>query len=183
MKFNKTSLKGAYVIELEPLFDERGAFVRTFCKEEFTRIGHNREIVQINHSSTRKKGAIRGLHYQTPPASEIKIIRCIQGAVFDVMVDIRAGSSTFGQWYGQELSKTNMRAVYIPEGFAHGFQTLTENAELIYHHSAVYCPDYERGLRFDDPVLAIQWPLPISVVSSKDWSYLLIDGSFKGIKI
>jgi dTDP-4-dehydrorhamnose 3,5-epimerase len=146
-------------------------------------MGHNREIVQINHSSTRKKGAIRGLHYQTPPASEIKIVRCIQGAVFDVMVDIRVGSPTFGQWYGQELSKTNMLAVYIPEGFAHGFQTLTKNSDLVYLVSTVYCPNYERGLRFDDPVLAIQWPLPISIISSKDRSYTLIDRSFKGIEI
>jgi dTDP-4-dehydrorhamnose 3,5-epimerase len=183
MKFNKTHLKGAYVIELEPLCDERGFFVRTFCKEEFVRIGHNKEIVQINHSATREKGTIRGLHYQTSPVSEIKIIRCIRGAVFDVMVDIRVSSLTFGKWFGQELSKENMCVVYIPEGFAHGFQTLTDNAELIYHHSAVYCPDYERGLRFDDPVLAIQWPLPISIVSPKDRSYALIDGNFKGIEI
>ena len=143
--------------------DDRGLFARTFCQKEFTVIGFGKQIVQINHSVTRQKGTIRGLHYQLPPACETKIIRCVQGAVFDVMVDIRAGSATFMQWHAATLSKDNMRMVFIPEGFAHGFQTLTDNAELIYHHSAFYKPEYERGLRFDDPVLAIHWPL--SVVS------------------
>jgi dTDP-4-dehydrorhamnose 3,5-epimerase len=182
MKFIETPLSGAYVIELEPFRDERGLFARTFCQEEFAKIGFDKQIVQINYSITRKKGAIRGMHYQRPPASEIKIIRCLQGKVFDVMVDLRAGSPTFMQWHSVELSKDNMRMVYIPEGFAHGFQALTDNAELIYHHSALYRPEYERGLRFDDPALAIAWPLPTGIISIKDQSYSLIDNNFKGIE-
>jgi len=182
MKFIETPLSGAYVIELEPFRDERGLFARTFCQKEFAKIGFDKQIVQINYSITRKKGAIRGMHYQRPPASEIKIIRCLQGKVFDVMVDLRAGSPTFMQWHSVELSKDNMRMVYIPEGFAHGFQALTDNAELIYHHSALYRPEYERGLRFDDPALAIAWPLPAGIISIKDQSYPLIDNNFRGIE-
>ena len=183
MKFVETPLAGTYVIELEPFLDERGLFVRTFCIKEFGKIGFHKQIVQINHSVTKQKGAIRGMHYQIPPACEIKIIRCIQGKVFDVVVDIRAGSPTFKQWYGVKLSKDNMRMVFIPEGFAHGFQTLTDDVELIYHHSAFYSPEYERGLRFDDPALIIKWPLIVGAISPKDQSYQLIDKSFTGIEI
>jgi len=183
MKFIETPLAGAYIIELEPFIDERGFFARMFCLNELSKIGFDRLIVQINHSMTRQKGAIRGLHYQVPPVCETKIIRCVQGAVFDVMLDIRNNSSTYLKWHGVELSKENMRMVFIPDGFAHGFQTLTDNAELIYHHSAFYSPEYERGLRFDDPALAINWPLPVSVISPKDQSYPLIDSNFKGIEI
>jgi dTDP-4-dehydrorhamnose 3,5-epimerase len=182
MKFIETSLASAYIIDLEPLRDERGLFARTFCQKEFAKIGFDKQIVQINHSITRQKGAIRGMHYQRPPASEKKIIRCVQGTVFDVMVDLRAGSPTFLQWHGVELSKDNMRMVYIPDGFAHGFQTLAENSELIYLHSAFYSPEYEHGLRFDDPALTIDWPLPAGVISTKDQSYSLIDYNFKGIE-
>lgn len=183
MKFIETALKGAYVIELTPVYDERGFFVRSFCKDEFMHIGHRNEIVQINHSSTKIKGTIRGLHYQHPPASEIKIIRCISGTVFDVMVDIRTASPTFGQWFGLELNATNMLAAYIPAGFAHGFQTLCDHAELIYHHSEFYSPAHERGLRFNDPALAIDWPLPEAVISPKDRSYHLINNNFTGVDI
>ena len=175
-------MAGAYVIEFEPLRDERGLFARTFCQREFAKIGFDRQIVQINHSITSQKGTIRGMHYQQPPACEIKIIRCVLGAIFDVMVDLRLASNTFLQWFGVELSKGNTSMVYIPEGFAHGFQTLTDNAELIYLHSAFYSPEYECGLRFDDPALSIVWPLPVSVISAKDKSYPLIDRSFKGIE-
>lgn len=182
MKFIETPLVGAYVIEIEPFRDERGLFARTFCQKEFAKIGFNKQIVQINHSITRQKGAIRGMHYQRPPVCETKIIRCVEGAVFDVMVDLRVGSLTFMQWHGVELSKDTMRMVYIPEGFAHGFQTLTEHTELIYHHSAFYSPKYEHALRYDDPALAISWPLPPGVVSTKDQSYPLIDNNFKGME-
>jgi dTDP-4-dehydrorhamnose 3,5-epimerase len=181
MKFIKTSLAGAYFVEIEPFRDERGLFARIFCQKEFNSVGFDKKIVQINHSITRQKGCIRGLHYQTQPACETKIIRCIQGAVFDVMVDIRKGSPTFLQWHGLELSKDNMRMAVIPEGFAHGFQAITDNVELIYHHSAFYCPEYSRGLKFDDPALAIQWPVSVTAISSKDKSYPLIDHNFKGI--
>jgi len=182
MKFVEAPLAGAYVIELEPFVDERGLFARTFCQKEFSKIGFDRQIVQINHSVTRQKGGIRGMHYQFPPACETKIIRCVHGKVFDVMVDIRTGSPTFKQWHGVMLSKDNMRMVYIPEGFAHGFQTLTDNAELIYHHSAFYSPEYGHGLRFDDPALAIEWPLTVGAISPKDQGYPLIDNNFKGIE-
>lgn len=181
MKFLETPLPGAYLIELEPLRDERGLFARTFCQEEFSRIGFQKRIVQINHSVTRKKGSIRGIHYQLPPASEAKLIRCIHGRVFDVMMDLRSASPNFLRHYGVELSKDNMRMVFIPEGFAHGFQTLTDDAELLYHHSEFYTPHCERGLRYDDPALAINWPLPVSEVSVKDQSYPLIDASFMGM--
>lgn len=183
MKFYETPLSGAYEIELETFIDERGLFARTFCIKEFSEIGFNKEIAQINHSVTKKAGTIRGLHYQMPPASETKIIRCVNGRAFDVMVDIRSDSSTFMQWYGVELSHDNMKMVFIPEGFAHGFQALTDNVELIYHHSEFYNPDYERGLRFDDPSLAIKWPLPACCISSKDLGYLLIHKNFKGLNI
>ena len=183
MNFAKLPLAGAYVIELEQFLDERGLFARTFCKEEFATIGFHKQIVQINHSVTRQKGAVRGMHYQLPPACEAKIIRCVQGEVFDVMVDIRATSPTFMQWHGVVLSKDNLRMVYIPAGFAHGFQSLTDNVELIYLSSAFYSPEYERGLRFDDPALAIKWPLPVSVISPKDQGCLFIDCNFKGIEI
>ncbi|RPI68886.1 MAG: dTDP-4-dehydrorhamnose 3,5-epimerase [Geobacteraceae bacterium] len=183
MKFIETPLAGAYVIELEPFRDERGLFARTFCQEEFCQIGFHKQIVQINHSVTRKKGAIRGMHYQNPPACEAKLIRCVHGAIFDVMVDLRADSQTFLHHFGVELSKDNMRMVFIPEGFAHGFQTLTDDAELVYHHSALYNPQCADGFRYDDPALAIDWPLPAGAVSPKDRGYPLIGKSFKGIDI
>lgn len=183
MKFVEAPLAGAYVIELEPFLDKRGLFARTFCQKEFAIIGFHKQIVQINHSVTRQKGSIRGMHYQLPPACDTRIIRCVQGKVFDVMVDIRAGSPTFMQWHGVELSTDNMLMVYIPEGFAHGFQTLADNAELIYHHSAFYSPEHEQGLRFDDPSLGINWPLSVSVISSKDQNCSVIDDNFKGVKI
>jgi dTDP-4-dehydrorhamnose 3,5-epimerase len=183
MKFIKTPFEGAYVIELEPFRDERGFFARTFCERDFAGIGFDKHLVQINHSESSAKGAIRGMHYQRPPASEIKIIRCIKGAAYDVMVDLRKNSSTFMQWFGTELSEDNMRMVYIPEGFAHGFQTLTTVAGLIYHHSEFYNPEYEDGLRFNDPVLAIHWPFPVSVISKKDQNYPLMDNNFKGLEI
>jgi dTDP-4-dehydrorhamnose 3,5-epimerase len=123
------------------------------------------------------------MHYQLQPASETKIIRCIQGEVFDVMVDIRAGSPTFMQWHGVELTREKLRMVFIPEGFAHGFQSVTDNVELIYLSSAFYSQEYERGLRFDDPAIAIKWPLPVSIISPKDQNCLLIGPNFKGVEI
>lgn len=181
MKFSKTPLSNVYEINPEPFRDDRGSFTRAFCKNEFAEIGFTKEIVQINHSLTLQKGTVRGLHFQAPPACEIKIIRCTQGLVFDVVVDIRAGSPTFLQWYGLEVSHDNMKMIYIPEGFAHGFQALTDNVELIYHHSEFYNPEYENGLRFDDPAISIKWPLPISCISKKDQGYAVINKNFKGL--
>ncbi len=183
MKFIETSLAGAYIVELDPFRDERGSFVRTFCQKEFSKIGYYKQIVQINHSITRRKGTIRGMHYQRPPACETKIIRCIQGAVFDVMVYLRAGSASYFQWHGVELSKDNLRMVYIPEGFAHGFQALTDNAELIYHHSAFYSPEFEQGCRYDDPAFCITWPLPVSEISQRDLCHPFSCSDFGGIEL
>ena len=131
MKFSPATLDGVYTIDLEPVTDDRGWFARTFSKDEFERIHHNKEWVQMNHSFTTAKGTIRGMHYQLPPFREIKMVRCVAGAVFDVIIDIRKGSKTFLQWMGVELTAANKKMLYIPEGFAHGFQTLTDNCELL----------------------------------------------------
>ena len=141
MIFSPLPLQGSYVIELQPFQDERGWFARFFCKNEFQKIGHKKEWVQINHSFTYKKGTIRGMHFQLTPFREIKMVRCIAGAVYDVIIDLRKGSSTFLQWFGAELSAANKKMMYIPEGFAHGFQCLSDNCELIYHHTEFYKPE------------------------------------------
>lgn len=183
MKFLKTALKGAFVVEPEPFQDHRGLFVRTFCKKEFGALGHKGEFVQFNHSHTNLKGALRGLHYQLPPYSEIKLIRCISGSVYDVIVDIREGSATFLQHFGVELSADNMKSIYVPEGFAHGFQTLEDHSELIYHHSNYYTPGHEGAIRYNDPILGIRWPLDPTDVSEKDREHILLNHHFKGIII
>jgi dTDP-4-dehydrorhamnose 3,5-epimerase len=183
MKYTEIHLKGAYIIELEPYRDSRGLFARTFCKNEFKKIGHHKEFVQFNHSATSQKGTIRGMHYQVPPGAEIKLIRCIRGSVYDVIIDLRHYSPTFLSYYGVELSEENMKMIYVPEGFAHGFQTLENNAQLIYHHTQFYNPEYERGIRYNDPSVGINWPLKAVNVTEKDKNYPLIDNNFKGIKI
>jgi dTDP-4-dehydrorhamnose 3,5-epimerase len=183
VKFTATPLSGSYVIEPKPFSDERGWFARTYCKKEFQEVGHTKEWVQINHSFTIKKGAIRGMHFQYPPFTEIKMLRCIAGSVYDVIVDIRSGSPTFLQWFAVELSAANKKMLYIPDGFAHGFQTITGNAELIYHHSAFYEPGHEGGLKYDDPKLNIQWPLPLTEISARDSSHPFITNDFTGINL
>jgi dTDP-4-dehydrorhamnose 3,5-epimerase len=183
MKFTEIPLKGAYIIETEPFRDKRGLFARTYCKREFQEIGHNKDFVQFNHSATTQKGTLRGMHYQVPPSAEIKLIRCVSGKVYDVIVDIRFQSPTFLRCYGVELDEENMRMIYVPEGFAHGFQTLEDNTQLIYHHTQYYDPANERGIRYNDPSIAIEWPLEPVNVTDKDKSYPLIDNNFKGIKI
>lgn len=181
MIFKTTDLEGAFIVELEPFQDDRGLFARTFCKEEFEKIGQKIEFVQINHSRNTNKGTLRGMHYQKAPHTEAKLVRCISGAVIDVIVDIRKNSPTYLKHVSVELSAQNMRMIFIPEGFAHGFQTLEDQTELIYHHTAFYSPHAEAGLRFDDPKLNITWPLTPSTMSKKDAAYPLIDASFKGI--
>ncbi|MBP6431263.1 MAG: dTDP-4-dehydrorhamnose 3,5-epimerase [Ferruginibacter sp.] len=181
MIFAETKLKGCYVIELKPFADDRGWFARTFCKEEFEKIGHYKEWVQLNHSFTKQKGSIRGMHYQVPPFAEIKLVRCIAGGVVDVVVDIRKNSPTFLQWIKVELSTQNKNMIYIPEGFAHGFQTLTDDVELIYHHSNFYKPNVEAGLNFMDAKLNINWPLPITNISDKDKQHKYITEDFLGV--
>jgi dTDP-4-dehydrorhamnose 3,5-epimerase len=181
MIFTATGLTGSYVIDPEPRQDERGWFARFYCKTEFAAIGHQKEWVQMNHSFTREKGALRGMHYQLPPFREIKLVRCIAGSVYDVIVDFRAGSASFLQGFGVELSARNKKMLYIPEGFAHGFQVLTDNTELIYLHSEFYTPGSEGGLRYDDPALKITWPLPITVISERDATHPFLTDHFKGI--
>jgi dTDP-4-dehydrorhamnose 3,5-epimerase len=181
MIFNETILKGSFVIDLNILEDERGWFARTFCKSEFGKIGHTREWVQLNHSFTKQKGTIRGMHFQLPPFGEIKLVRCIVGIVYDVMVDLRKDSPTFLKSFGIELSASNKKMIYIPEGFAHGFQTITDNCELIYHHSEFYKPNVESGLKHDDPKLNIDWPLVITNISERDKQYDFLKDNFIGI--
>jgi dTDP-4-dehydrorhamnose 3,5-epimerase len=168
MNFKRLPLDGAFLIDSDPFKDERGLFERIHCCRELKGIGHSKQIVQVNHSITVHKGAIRGMHFQYAPKAEIKMVKCLSGSVFDVIIDLRKLSTTFGKWHGEMLSSENMKMMYIPEGFAHGFQTLEENSELLYLHTEFYNPEYEGGVRFDDPDLAIDWPLPPSVISERD---------------
>lgn len=181
MTFFPTPLTGSFIVELKAFTDDRGWFARYYCKEEFKEIGHTKEWVQMNHSFSSKKGTIRGMHYQKEPFGEIKLVRCIAGIVFDVIIDLRRNSPTFLRWFGAELSAQNKRSLYIPEGFAHGFQCLSENCELLYHHSAFYQPNAEAGIRYSDPAVNINWPLPISTISEKDNNHPLLSKEFKGI--
>jgi dTDP-4-dehydrorhamnose 3,5-epimerase len=183
MKFNSLSLSGAYIIEPEPFKDTRGKFSRLFCRKELEQITHQKEIVQINHSLTVQKGAIRGLHFQKPPKAEIRFVKCVRGSVFDVMIDLRHDSPTIFQWHGEVLSAENMKMSYIPEGFAHGFQTLEKNCELLYFHTALYSPENEGGVQFSDPKIRIKWPLKVNLISEKDKNLPLLTEDFEGIKI
>lgn len=175
-------LKGAYFIEPNTSKDHRGSFSRVFCKEELSDI-FDGNIAQINHSITHQKGSIRGLHFQYPPNAEIKMVKCIQGSAFDIIVDIREGSPTFLHSYSTVLSSTNMRTIYIPKGFAHGFQTLEEDTQLLYIHSEVYTPDNEGALNVLDPLLAIRWPLPLGDLSQRDTHHPMINKNFQGIRV
>lgn len=181
MKFRVCNIPGVVVFEPHVLRDHRGLFYRTFCKREFEQVVQMKEIVQMNHSLTRERGTIRGMHYQVPPASEAKLIRCVRGSVFDVAVDLRRHSATLLQWVGVELSEANRHVIYIPEGCAHGFQSLEDDTELVYCHTAFYAPEAERGLRFDDPRLSIQWPLEVSAISDKDRDHPLLPPDFEGV--
>ena len=180
MIFEETKLKGAYVISLQLFEDNRGGFARTFCKKEFAQIGHTKEFLQLNHSYNIHKGTIRGMHYQVSPYQEVKLIRCIKGSVLDVIIDLRKDSPTFLQHFSVELSAENKKMIYVPENFTHGFQTLEDNCELIYHHTEFYTPQADSGIRFDDPALAINWQLQPVMISDKDKNYKLIDNNFKG---
>lgn len=181
MRFIQTEIPGLYEIELDIFSDDRGWFARTYCKKEFAAIGHEGEWTQLNHSFTVSKGAIRGLHYQVPPFSEAKMVRCIAGAIYDVAVDLRKGSPTFLKWHAVELSAENRKMLYIPPGMAHGFQTLMENCELIYHHTSYYTPGYEGGFKYDDPKLDIPWPLPLTDISERDLNHPFVNTTFEGI--
>jgi len=182
MTFTRIQLEGAYIIGLEPFTDDRGWFARFFDKKEFgEKIGFARDWVQLNHSVSYARGTVRGMHFQHPPYREIKMVRCLAGAVYDVIIDLRQNSPTFLQWTGVELSSTNNRMLYIPEGFAHGFQTLEDNSALMYHHSEYYTPGAEGGFRYDDPIFSIGWPLPVTSLSARDAGHPAVDKNFKGI--
>jgi dTDP-4-dehydrorhamnose 3,5-epimerase len=169
MKFVELALAGAFVIEPAPNEDERGFFARTFSAEEFAARGLKPTIAQCSVSFNRRRGTLRGLHYQAAPHQEAKLVRCTTGAVFDVIVDLRPKSSTFKRWVGVELSAENHHMIYIPEGFAHGFQTLADNTEVFYQISTAYMPEAARGIRWDDPELAIRWPATTDrVISPRD---------------
>jgi dTDP-4-dehydrorhamnose 3,5-epimerase len=175
MIFKETRLVGAYVIDLEKIEDERGFFARSWCQREFAAVGLDANLVQCNISHNHRKGTLRGLHYQLPPAAETKLVRCTRGAMFDVIVDLRPNSPTFLQWLGVELSADKYIILYVPKGFAHGFQTLVDNTEVFYQMSEFYAPELAGGLRWDDPQLGIDWPLPVRVMSQKDQLYSNID--------
>jgi len=168
MKFTETELKGGYIIDLQKIEDDRGFFARGWCKNEFEEHGISSNLAQANISFNKFKGTLRGLHYQASPYEEAKLVRCIKGGIFDVMVDLREGSPTYGKWVGAELTAENHRMLLVPEGFAHGFQTLEDDTEVFYQVSEFYTPNAEQGARYDDPVFAIEWPLEVSVISDKD---------------
>jgi dTDP-4-dehydrorhamnose 3,5-epimerase len=175
MIFERTSLAGAYIVELDRKHDDRGFFARAFCAREFEEHGLPQAMVQANVSLSYCRGTVRGMHYQVAPATEPKFVRCIRGAVWDVIVDMRPDSPTYLQHLGIELSAENRRALYVPDMFAHGNQALTDDAELFYLVGGFYTPGCERGLRHDDPALNIQWPLAVSVISDKDRAWPLLE--------
>ena len=173
MRFIETPLNGAWVVDLELLGDERGWFARTFDSDEFAARGLNADVAQCNASFNARRGTLRGLHYQAEPHGESKLVRCVRGMIFDVAADVRVGSPTFRRWHGVELSADNRLAFYIPPGLAHGFQTLTDDAEVLYQMGHPYVPESARGVRWDDPAFAIEWPEPDGerVISARDRSY------------
>jgi dTDP-4-dehydrorhamnose 3,5-epimerase len=184
-RFNifNTPLADLKVIETKQLKDSRGFLSRLFCTEELSSAGWRKPIAQVNQTFTQKCGSIRGMHFQQPPYTEMKLVLCLSGAIWDVVVDIRAGSSTLLKFHAEELSEYNRRAILIPEGFAHGFQTLSDDCELVYFHSRSYAPNAEIGLNPQDPMLGINWPLSITEISIKDSQHPLINSEFKGINV
>jgi dTDP-4-dehydrorhamnose 3,5-epimerase len=183
MRITQTALAGVAVVETPRASDHRGDFARLFCEEELRPVIGARRIVQINQSRTVEAGAVRGMHFQRPPHAEMKLVRCIRGKVWDVAVDLRAGSPTFLEWHAEELSAENARMLVIPEGVAHGFQVLERDSQLLYLHTASYRPEAEGGIRHDDPRLAIAWPLRVTDLSQRDASHAPIAGDFAGIVV
>lgn len=171
MIFHKTIVEGVFEIEVEANADDRGLFARTWCSEEFARQGLKPELVQCSVSFNHKRGTLRGLHYQAQPHAETKLVRCTSGAIYDVAVDLRPGSTTYKKWFGVELSAANRKSLYIPEGCAHGFLTLEDNCEIFYQMSEFYHPDLSRGLRWNDPAFAVYWPSDVEVISERDRTY------------
>jgi dTDP-4-dehydrorhamnose 3,5-epimerase len=180
--FLKTSIPGLSVIRRKPILDSRGCFTRFFCVDEFKEVEFDQAMVQINTTLTKGKGTVRGLHYQKSPNAEIKLVSCVKGEIFDVAVDVRRNSPTFLKWHAEFLSEENQTGLYIPKGFAHGFQAITPDCRVLYMHSERYDPISAAGLNADDPTLAIDWPLPISERSIFDTNIEPIDGSFEGVE-
>ena len=181
MKIHETSIAGLVLAESTRQTDERGFFTRLYCQDELRELVDERQIVQINQSSTRSVGAVRGMHYQLPPHAEMKLVRCVKGKVWDVAVDLRAGSPTFLDWHAEELSADNTRMMVIPEGFAHGFQVLEQDSELLYLHTDFYKPAVEKGVRPTDPQLAIKWPMAPQDLSDRDLKHPLLTSEFTGL--
>jgi dTDP-4-dehydrorhamnose 3,5-epimerase len=171
VKFTETPLAGAYVIDIEPRADERGFFARTWCREEVEALGLNAEIAQCSTSYNKERGTLRGMHYQARPYAECKFVRCIRGAIYDVILDLRPSSPTYKEWFGVELTADNRRGLFIPEDLAHGFQTLADDTEVYYQISEFYQPDYSRGVRWNDPAFNIRWPLEERIMSERDLSF------------
>lgn len=172
MKFTETRLKGSYIIEPELIEDERGFFARSWCQNEFKEYGLNPNLVQCNISFNKKKGTLRGMHYQVAPHEEAKLVHCTKGAIYDVIIDLRSSSLTFKQWIALKLTAENYKMLYIPEVFAHGFQTLEDNTEIFYQMSESYHPECARGIRWNDPTFNIKWPVDEQIISEKDLQYL-----------
>jgi dTDP-4-dehydrorhamnose 3,5-epimerase len=171
MVFRETKLRGCFIVEIEKVEDQRGFFARGWCKREFESHGLESRLVQANISLSKKKGTLRGLHYQVPTYEETKLIRCTRGSVYDVVVDLRPNSPTYMHWMAVELTAGNYRMFYVPRGFARGYQTLEDNTEIFYQVSEFYTPAAERGIRYDDPVFSISWPLRVEEISDKDKSW------------
>lgn len=178
MELRETPLSGAFLIDLSKRGDSRGFFARLFCEREFAAAGLEANFVQINDSLSAREGTLRGLHYQLPPFQEVKVVRCIRGALWDCIVDLRPESPSFKQWFGVTLSADNRTMLYVPRGFAHGFVTLGDDAEVVYLVSAPYAPDHERGLRWNDPLFAIEWPRQPVEMSDKDSNWPLFDPAY-----
>jgi dTDP-4-dehydrorhamnose 3,5-epimerase len=180
VKFHPTPLKDAFVIELEKRGDERGFFARLYCEREFGGAGLATRFVQANNSLSAKKGTLRGLHYQLAPAAEVKVVRCVRGALFDAIVDLRPDSPTFCRWYGAELTAENRHMMYVPRGFAHAILTLHDDTEALYLVSDFYSPENERGVRWNDPRFGIRWPIQPAEISAKDAKWPDFDPAFHG---
>ena len=175
MKFYETELKGAYIIELEKFEDDRGFFTRVWDKKIMQDQGLKSDLVQMSFSFSKKKGTLRGMHFQKEPFREVKIVKCIQGKIFDVIIDLRSSSSTFKKWFGVELTEENYKMLYVPEGFAHGFQTLEDNSEIIYQVSEFYTPNSELGIHWNDHAFNITWPIEEKIITEKDNSWKVFD--------
>jgi len=174
MLFSPTTLKDAMLIDIEKRGDDRGYFARTMCRDEFAAHGLVSEFVQANHSYNRMRGTLRGMHFQRAPHEEVKLVRCVRGAILDVIIDLRPASPTYRKWEGFELSAENGRLLYVPGGFAHGFQTLVDDVDVTYQVSHPYTPTAEGGVRYDDPAFGIEWPEPVTVISPKDASWATV---------